>query len=287
MQMNQEKLKWATNIWSSPKEGVVQVTDGNYTHSREHFVMYININHYVVYLKLIYPMPTVLPFKMFNKGGEKKGVDLQNILQRKTTTQKDLSAVTSKASQGTRTTLSCCSCKCRDDGASPTHATSSTPWLRGSYDQLEGKLELLSWAQAQAACLLHLPQKPDFLASFRLSGYSTHLGSTYSFSVPDIMQETKRWVRYHPRPHVLQNTLEGDRDRSKCWWDRGATCQNTSMSKSYGSSEDMQLTQPRRAPRKKQHWCSFWRRKSGNRKKRGELQAREGNMPRRQGDEQK
>lgn len=35
------------------------VTDGNYTHGDEHFVMYI-LNHYVVHLKLMYCLSTTL-----------------------------------------------------------------------------------------------------------------------------------------------------------------------------------------------------------------------------------
>lgn len=56
------------------------------------------------------------------------------------------------------------------------------------------------------------------------------------------------------------------------------------MSKSSGSSEDMQLALPRRVPQKKQHWCHFLEEEiRRQRKKPGVLQTKEGNMPRLRG----
>lgn len=56
-----------------------------------------------------------------------------------------------------------------------------------------------------SCCLSALPT--TFLASCRLSSNSSYLGSIYSFSVPGIMLETKRWIKSSPCPQILQNML--------------------------------------------------------------------------------
>lgn len=56
-----------------------------------------------------------------------------------------------------------------------------------------------------SCCLSALPTTS--LASCRLASNSTHLGSIYSFAVPGIVLETKRWIKPSPCPQILQNML--------------------------------------------------------------------------------
>lgn len=95
------------NVWGSPKEGVVQVTDGNHTYyGHGHIVMYeISKSLCSIHETNVIHMPTVPPFKMFNEK-EKKVCIYETVSRGKWLLRRTCWQSHPLASQGTRTMLS-------------------------------------------------------------------------------------------------------------------------------------------------------------------------------------
>lgn len=166
--MSQEKLKWAINVRSWPKEGMVPQKPSRGKWCSEgpvpsHFPGQPGLWGHVVLLAGHTCSAAVMSTVATGLPVDKPQVSLR---------------------------------ESRDD---------ATSW-RGSYRYSLWLLVMLPvWANHRHHALL---------ANCRISSNSSYLGSFYSFSMPSIMINTKRWVRYSPGPQVLLNML-GEVETSK------------------------------------------------------------------------